>query len=213
MGIFQWTAGADAKAIVAAPGCHHQYRPDLVFAEPGALTVEEQAELERRGHGVRAWPATIGNMQRRHLGPRHRQGGCPPRSALGRRRSSALRISLDSRDLRGAADRAGGDHGVRRNGCPCPCSTGRSRNVRGRSCSSSAQPRSPRPSCSRSCCRPAPRPFGHRHGAWPVERVPVAARAADRGAPGAVPREGSRRRQVRAVCRPRSNSRAATTPS
>ena len=62
MGIFQWTAGADAKAIVAAPRLHHQYRPDLVFAEPGALTVEEQAELERRGHGVGAWPATIGNM-------------------------------------------------------------------------------------------------------------------------------------------------------
>jgi len=62
MGILNWNAGADAKAIVAAPRLHHQYRPDSVFAEPGALTAEEQAELERRGHQVRAWPATIGNM-------------------------------------------------------------------------------------------------------------------------------------------------------
>ena len=62
MGILNWNAGADAKAIVAAPRLHHQYRPDSVFAEPGALTAEDQAELERRGHEVRAWPATIGNM-------------------------------------------------------------------------------------------------------------------------------------------------------
>jgi gamma-glutamyltranspeptidase/glutathione hydrolase len=62
MGILNWNAGADAKAIVAAPRLHHQYRPDSVFAEPGALTAEEQAGLERRGHEVRAWPATIGNM-------------------------------------------------------------------------------------------------------------------------------------------------------
>jgi gamma-glutamyltranspeptidase/glutathione hydrolase len=62
MGILNWNAGADANAIVAAPRLHHQYRPDAVFAEPGALTAEEQAELRRRGHEVRAWPATIGNM-------------------------------------------------------------------------------------------------------------------------------------------------------
>lgn len=62
LGILNWSAGADAQAIVAAPRLHHQYRPDAVFAEPGALSAEEQAGLERRGHEVRAWPATIGNM-------------------------------------------------------------------------------------------------------------------------------------------------------
>jgi gamma-glutamyltranspeptidase/glutathione hydrolase len=62
LGILNWNAGADAPAIVAAPRLHHQYRPDAVFAEPGALTAEEQAGLERRGHEVRPWPATIGNM-------------------------------------------------------------------------------------------------------------------------------------------------------
>ena len=63
MGILHWNAGADATAIVSAPRLHHQYRPDAVFAEPTALTAEEQTDLERRGHALRAWPATIGNMQ------------------------------------------------------------------------------------------------------------------------------------------------------
>ena len=62
LGILNWQAGADATAIVAAPRLHHQYRPDAVFAETGALTSAEQADLEGRGHAMRPWPATIGNM-------------------------------------------------------------------------------------------------------------------------------------------------------
>ncbi len=62
LGILNWSAGADARAIVAAPRLHHQYRPDVVFAEPGAFSADERAELERRGHAFRDWPATIGNM-------------------------------------------------------------------------------------------------------------------------------------------------------
>jgi gamma-glutamyltranspeptidase/glutathione hydrolase len=62
LGILNWSAGADAQAIVAAPRLHHQYQPDLVFMEAGALTADEQAGLEQRGHRVNQWPATIGNM-------------------------------------------------------------------------------------------------------------------------------------------------------
>ena len=62
LGILNWSRGADAAAIVAAPRLHHQYLPDVAYAEDGALTPAERAELERRGHGFRAWPATIGNM-------------------------------------------------------------------------------------------------------------------------------------------------------
>ena len=50
-------------AIASAPRLHHQYRPDAVFAEPGALTPAERAGLEERGHSLRPWPATIGNLQ------------------------------------------------------------------------------------------------------------------------------------------------------
>jgi gamma-glutamyltranspeptidase/glutathione hydrolase len=62
LGILNWSAGAAAQAIVAAPRLHHQYQPDLVFIEAGALTPDEQAGLEQRGHRVNQWPATIGNM-------------------------------------------------------------------------------------------------------------------------------------------------------
>ena len=63
LGIMNWMQGADAAAIVAAPRLHHQYRPDAVFAESAALSAEEQGSLVERGHTIRPWPATIGNMQ------------------------------------------------------------------------------------------------------------------------------------------------------
>jgi gamma-glutamyltranspeptidase/glutathione hydrolase len=63
LAILNWNDGADAKSIAAAPRLHHQYRPDVVFAEPGAVTAADRTELERRGHAFRDWPATIGNLQ------------------------------------------------------------------------------------------------------------------------------------------------------
>ena len=62
LGTLTWIGGADAKAIVAAPRYHQQYQPDAIFAEPEALTTEERAGLEKRGHSMRPWPGTIGNM-------------------------------------------------------------------------------------------------------------------------------------------------------
>jgi gamma-glutamyltranspeptidase/glutathione hydrolase len=62
LGTLNWIGGADAKAIVAAPRYHQQYQPDAIFAEPDALTTEERAGLEKRGHEMRPWPGTIGNM-------------------------------------------------------------------------------------------------------------------------------------------------------
>ena len=61
-GVLGWQAGADATAIVAAPRLHHQYRPDAVFAEAAALTTDERAGLECRGHALRPWPESTGNM-------------------------------------------------------------------------------------------------------------------------------------------------------
>jgi gamma-glutamyltranspeptidase/glutathione hydrolase len=63
LGTLNWIGGADATAIVAAPRFHQQYEPDAIFAEPEALTAEEKAALEQRGHSFRPWPGTIGNMQ------------------------------------------------------------------------------------------------------------------------------------------------------
>jgi gamma-glutamyltranspeptidase/glutathione hydrolase len=63
LGTLNWISGASATDVVAAPRFHHQYQPDAVFAEDGAFTGEERAALEQRGHSIRGWPATIGNMQ------------------------------------------------------------------------------------------------------------------------------------------------------
>jgi len=63
LGTLNWLEGADATGIVLAPRIHHQYQPDAVFAEPAGLSAEERAALEHRGHKIRDWPPTIGNMQ------------------------------------------------------------------------------------------------------------------------------------------------------
>jgi gamma-glutamyltranspeptidase/glutathione hydrolase len=63
LGTLNWMSGASAADVVAAPRFHNQYQPDLVFAEDAAFTPEERAGLEQRGHTIRRWPGTIGNMQ------------------------------------------------------------------------------------------------------------------------------------------------------
>ena len=63
LGTLNWIGGADATAIVAAPRFHQQYEPDGIFAEPEVFPAEVKSALEARGHAIRPWPATIGNMQ------------------------------------------------------------------------------------------------------------------------------------------------------
>jgi len=61
-GTLAWLDGANAKAIVSQGRIHHQYLPDVVRYEPGALSAEELAALKAMGHTLsegRTW----GNMQ------------------------------------------------------------------------------------------------------------------------------------------------------
>jgi gamma-glutamyltranspeptidase / glutathione hydrolase len=61
-GTLAWLDGANAKAIVSQGRIHHQYLPDVVRYEPGALSAEEVAGLKALGHALnegRTW----GNMQ------------------------------------------------------------------------------------------------------------------------------------------------------
>jgi gamma-glutamyltranspeptidase/glutathione hydrolase len=44
--------GADAPAAVEAPRFHHQWLPDRLTVEAGALPAETRAALERLGHRV-----------------------------------------------------------------------------------------------------------------------------------------------------------------
>jgi gamma-glutamyltranspeptidase/glutathione hydrolase len=48
--------------MVSMKRFHHQYYPDEVVAEVGALTAEEQADLEDRGHKISVTRRSYGNM-------------------------------------------------------------------------------------------------------------------------------------------------------
>ena len=58
-----WMDGADAREMVSLKRYHHQYYPDVVAHEEGALTAEEKAGLESRGHKLELSPRSFGNMQ------------------------------------------------------------------------------------------------------------------------------------------------------
>lgn len=63
LGLVALMDGADAAEVVAMPRFHHQYLPDQLSVEAGALSGEERAALEARGHVVDERGRGWGNMQ------------------------------------------------------------------------------------------------------------------------------------------------------
>jgi gamma-glutamyltranspeptidase/glutathione hydrolase len=63
LGILNYVDGMNAADIVKYPHYHHQYLPDEVNYEPGALTDNEIAKLESMGHKLRLSNRQWGNMQ------------------------------------------------------------------------------------------------------------------------------------------------------
>lgn len=57
-----WQEGATAKEMVSLKRLHHQYVPDVVNYEEGALTAEEITRLQSLGHDLRKTPRPFGNM-------------------------------------------------------------------------------------------------------------------------------------------------------
>jgi gamma-glutamyltranspeptidase/glutathione hydrolase len=57
-----WLHGMPAEELVKKGRYHHQYMPDVLSFEPGALTAEEQETLKRFGHTLRE-SRQPGNMQ------------------------------------------------------------------------------------------------------------------------------------------------------
>jgi gamma-glutamyltranspeptidase / glutathione hydrolase len=55
--------GRSAAEIAAAPRIHHQYLPDVVRAEPGALGAEEKAALTQMGYTIEDGGRRWGNLQ------------------------------------------------------------------------------------------------------------------------------------------------------
>lgn len=58
----EWMRGGSAEEMVSLRRYHHQYLPDELSYETGALTDEEVAALEARGHNVRESRRPFGNM-------------------------------------------------------------------------------------------------------------------------------------------------------
>ena len=52
-----------ADSVVATPRIHHQYLPDRITAEPGALDAATIAALQARGHEIEVLERRWGNMQ------------------------------------------------------------------------------------------------------------------------------------------------------
>lgn len=63
LGMLGWINGLDADAIAALPRLHHQYLPDVLQFEPGALDAAQQAELKARGHVLYPLNSPYGNLQ------------------------------------------------------------------------------------------------------------------------------------------------------
>lgn len=63
LGLLAWDEGADAAGIVSRPRFHHQFMPDVVQFEPGALSPQVQDQLQQLGHSLRPLDDTYGNFQ------------------------------------------------------------------------------------------------------------------------------------------------------
>ena len=63
LGALAWMDGADAEGIVSLPRVHHQYIPDSVSFEAGAMNEDLQAALAELGHTLRESSRPWGNMQ------------------------------------------------------------------------------------------------------------------------------------------------------
>lgn len=63
LSVLDFASGFGPATLVGWPRFHHQYLPDEVQYEPGALTAREQRVLMRLGHRLKALAEPYGNMQ------------------------------------------------------------------------------------------------------------------------------------------------------
>lgn len=63
LGTLEFAAGRPPLDWVSRPRFHHQYLPDAIQFEPGAISAEQQAQLERLGHELKPMTRQYGDMQ------------------------------------------------------------------------------------------------------------------------------------------------------
>lgn len=86
LGILGYDAGLSAQQVAALPRIHHQWMPDVISAEKGALDAETVAALEAMGHKVNAGENPWGNLQTVFWDKRSNtlEGGTDPRNPVGK---------------------------------------------------------------------------------------------------------------------------------
>ncbi|MGD8641332.1 MAG: gamma-glutamyltransferase, partial [Gammaproteobacteria bacterium] len=63
LGILDYANGGRPESIVSLPRFHHQYLPDTIQYEEGALSEQEIAALQQMGHELKQTGWRYGNMQ------------------------------------------------------------------------------------------------------------------------------------------------------
>ena len=63
LGILEFAEGALPQGWVAVPRYHHQYMPDVIQHEPGALSANLMDQLRAMGHEFENVGRQYGNMQ------------------------------------------------------------------------------------------------------------------------------------------------------
>jgi gamma-glutamyltranspeptidase/glutathione hydrolase len=86
LGMLGYDAGLSAQQVAALPRIHHQWLPDVISAEPGALDDGTVTALEAMGHHVNPAEATWGNLQTVAWDKRANtlEGGTDPRNPSGK---------------------------------------------------------------------------------------------------------------------------------
>ncbi len=86
LGILGYDAGLSAQQVAALPRIHHQWMPDVISAEKGALDASTVSALETMGHKVNAAEDTWGNLQTVSWDKRTNtiEGGTDPRNPVGK---------------------------------------------------------------------------------------------------------------------------------
>jgi gamma-glutamyltranspeptidase/glutathione hydrolase len=87
----QLELGLDPETAVRRPRIHHQFLPDVLFFEPGAVDGRARARLETAGHILAEAPWAIGHV---HLAVRRADGRW---TGVGDPRRGGAALGLDRR--------------------------------------------------------------------------------------------------------------------
>jgi gamma-glutamyltranspeptidase/glutathione hydrolase len=94
LGILGYDDGLTAQQVAALPRFHHQWLPDVISAESGALDADTVKALRAMGHTVNAAEPTWGNLQTVEWNRRSNtlSGGTDPRNPVGKAEVMDMRL-------------------------------------------------------------------------------------------------------------------------